>query len=133
WAAAELGRLWGAADPGRPVAASAGPAAAGPLQALLSGDPITRAVAADAIGRAPLPPGPGGNATAAARRGLLLGVMTGDDYPAVRHLAWRALRRLGGAAPSLPDYDATADADRRAQACAAIRRALPAGSVTDPD
>jgi len=132
WAAAELARLWGARD-GAPAVA-AGPAAAGPLETVLSGDPIARAVAADAIGRAPLGPAGAAAPAAAARRGLLLDVMAADDYPAVRHLAWRALRRLtaGGGGP-LPAYEATADAGQRGQACAAIRRALPAGGVSDPD
>ena len=59
-----------------------------PLEALFAGDPITRAVAADALGRAQVPLDPAARAT---REDALLAAMSGDDYPAVRHLAWRAL------------------------------------------
>jgi hypothetical protein len=128
WAAAETRRLWGAggAPPATRAAADAA-GWAGPLQMVLSGDPIARAVAADAIGRAP----PAAGAAAGARRlGLLLDVMANDDYPAVRHLAWRALRRRE---PIPHDYDPTGPAPERRRDCAAIRAALPAAAVSAPE
>jgi hypothetical protein len=132
WAAAAARRLWGEGESqrfARPVAAAG---AAGPLTTLLSGDPIVRAVAADALGRAPLPRRDGARALAI-RRGLLLDVMTGDDYPAVRHLAWRALGRLTGGAPAaLADYDPTGAAPDRRRACQAIAAALPAVAAVAP-
>ncbi len=86
-----------------------------PRDALFAGDPITRAVAADALGRAQVTLTP---AARASRVGALLEAMTGDAYPAVRHLAWRALERLGVAAP---DYDPSAEAAARAAVVARIR------------
>jgi len=147
WAAAERRRLWGGPgpDPSRQPEPGTGgsgnpprvPGYDAPLNTLLAGDPIARAVAADAIGRAPFDAGPGaggGARAAAVRRGLLLDTMENDDYPAVRHLAWRALRRLGGdRPPAAGAYDATADGPERVRACAAIRAALPPGGAIDPD
>ena len=49
--------------------------------------------------------------------GALLAAMRGDAYPAVRHLAWRALGRLGVAAP---DYDPSADPPSRAAVVARL-------------
>jgi predicted CXXCH cytochrome family protein len=110
-----------------------GPAGAGPLRAIFTGDPIGRAVAADALGRAP----PAGDDDRGRRLGALLAAMEADRYPAVRHIAWRSLRRI--AAPDAPpagglaaDYDPSDDAATRARAVTAIRRTLGAG-VHDPD
>jgi predicted CXXCH cytochrome family protein len=100
WAAAARARLWGrAALPANDATA--------PRDALFAGDPITRAVSADALGRAQLPLTP---SERAARVGALLEAMTSDTYPAVRHLAWRALERLGVTAR---DYDPSADVAAR--------------------
>jgi predicted CXXCH cytochrome family protein len=107
WAAAARARLWGRAAPVVDDAPS-------PRDALFAGDPITRAVAADALGRAQVPLAA---AARAARVGALLAAMTGDAYPAVRHLAWRALERLGVDAP---DYDPSADAAARAAVVARL-------------
>src|SRR5262249_34903090 len=89
WAAAARARLWGRPSPEAVPAIAEAPS---PARALFAGDPLTRAVAADALGRAqvPLP------ADERARRaGALLEAMASDTYPAVRHLAARSLARLG--------------------------------------
>jgi predicted CXXCH cytochrome family protein len=113
WATAARTRLWGGGA--RPEAA----AAPSPFEAMFAGDPITRAVAADALGRAQAPLDA---AARAARVGELLEVMEGDVYPAVRHLAWRALGRLGVAGTR--DYDPSAEAATRAAAVEQIRASL---------
>jgi hypothetical protein len=108
---------------------------------LFAGDPVARAVAAFALGAAPLVSSPsrsavplardpsGGLSHGAARVGLLLEAMAGDRYPAVRHLAARSLARiLAAAAPQAAAlaraFDSTADAAARARALAALREAL---------
>ena len=103
----------------------------GPLGKLLSGDPIERAVAADALGRTRAP---AGAPALAVRTGLLLDAMANDDYPAVRHLAARALGRLVPSLPALAAYDPNDDrsAARRA-AVERVRASLPPSSVTAPD
>ena len=99
--------------------------------AVLAGETVARAVAADALGRAP-----SFTADERARRlGTLLEVMVDDRYPAVRHLAWRSLRRLiaPAAAPGAglaADYDPSADVAARTEAVARVRRAL--GSAVGP-
>ncbi len=100
---------------------------AGALMAVLAGETVARAVAADALGRAP-----SFTADERARRlGTLLEVMVDDRYPAVRHLAWRSLRRLlaPAAAPGAglaADYDPSADVAARTEAVTRVRRALGA-------
>jgi predicted CXXCH cytochrome family protein len=116
WAAAARARSWGR----EPSPANAAPS---PRDALFAGDPITRAVSADALGRAQVPLAP---AERASRVGALVEAMTGDAYPAVRHLAWRALERLGVAAR---DYDPSADVATRAAVVARIRMGLAADAV----
>jgi hypothetical protein len=90
----------------------------------LSGDPLTRAVAADALGRVqvPLPP-----EERARRAGLLLEAMAGDTYPAVRHLASRALGRLGAEGAST--FAPSATVGERAAAVAQLRARLGAGAA----
>jgi hypothetical protein len=91
------------------------------LAALSVGGPIARAVAADALGRAQVPL----DAAARERRAdALLEAMTSDAYPAVRHLAARALGRLGVA--DARDFDPSADAAARASAVARIRLGMGA-------
>jgi predicted CXXCH cytochrome family protein len=87
-----------------------------PSRALFSGDPLTRAVAADALGRVQAPLAPDERAR---RAGRLLEAMAHDTYPAVRHLAARALGRLGvdGAA----SFDPSATAEERAATIARLR------------
>jgi predicted CXXCH cytochrome family protein len=128
WAAAERARLWGvalAAD-GAPPAGDAVDAsdAPGPEEALFAGDSLTRAVAADALGRAQVPLAP---AARAARTGALLEAMTSDAYPAVRHLAWRALGRLG--VVDARDYDPSAEGPARLAVVTRARERLGAEST----
>jgi Cytochrome c554 and c-prime len=142
WAAAASARLWGApaatsaaATPAAPSMTSssaapsvaATPAAPSSLDALFAGDPLMRAVSADGVGRAQVPLSP---AARAARVGALLEVMANDAYPAVRHLAARALDRLGAAHPA--DYDPSADAAARFAAVAHLRAQLGDAAVA-PD
>jgi hypothetical protein len=63
------------------------------------------------------------------RVGMLLEVMETDRYPAVRHIAWRSLRRLatvGG------DYDASAEKPARSAMIARLRAELGRAAVA-PD
>jgi hypothetical protein len=132
WAMTALRRLWP-----QPADADVDADADGNLPyatILLSGDPIERAIAADALGRAPLP-ATTSSAARAARAGLLIEAMTGDDYPAVRHLAARALGRL---LPSLrpaldADYDPTGTESARRQTAAQLLRVAPARAIVAPD
>ena len=129
-AAALGGRRRDQERPGRErPAGGAGDDAAGgegPLAKILSGDPIERAVAADALGRSRVPAGPDARAV---RVGRLLEVMAGDDYPAVRYLAARALGQLWPApalASPLAGYDPNGAAGDRQRAVAQLRASLPA-------
>ena len=104
-----------------------------PSLSLFTSDPVGRAVAADALGRAPS----FGGDERARRLGALLGSMTSDDFPAVRHIAWRSLRRLiaPGAAPGEglgADFDPSGDYRARSAAVERVRRALGSG-VRDVD
>lgn len=86
-------------------------------------------MAADALGRAPA------DAPGRARRvGALVDVTSEDRFPAVRHLAWRGVRRL--IAPDAPpgtvpaaDYDPAAKAAERRRVVAALRAALGGSAV----
>ena len=100
--------------------------------ALFAGDPVARAVAADALGRAPFiaaaaPP----EAARARRAGLLLEVMARDRYPAIRHLAWRALRRLSPGAAE--DFDPAETAAPARQAAVARVAGQLGASASPPD
>ncbi len=135
WAAAAVRRWWARGDErgddGPPPDAAALAAAPGPLGKLLSGDPIERAVAADALGRTNAPAAP---AALAARAGLLLEAMADDDYPAVRHLAARALGRLVPFRAALAAYDPNQSrAGERRAAAERVRASLPPSSVVAPD
>jgi hypothetical protein len=108
-----------------------GRAGTGPMTAVFAGDPLARAVAADALGRAPAFD-PAGRAR---RLGALLDVMADDRYPAVRHVAWRGLRRMiaPDAAPGTglaAEYDPSADGPARAQLTARLRRVLGSAAST---
>jgi predicted CXXCH cytochrome family protein len=130
WAEGAARRLWGGArypmgpDPADGTA---------PLPALFGGPPVARAVAADALGRAPI-----SDSGARARRlEALLEAMAADGYPAVRHLAWRGMRRL--AAPGAPagsgfgaDFDPSANADDRRRAVERLRASLGTAEVPAP-
>jgi predicted CXXCH cytochrome family protein len=150
WAAAAMQRLFGArfaaAAPRRELL----PDLPEVLMALLSGDPVQRAVAAERMGR-------GDTGTSAARRVFLVPfLLTGllDDYPAVRWFARQSLLRLGAEltqpGPELPfldqvrafDYIGGADA-RREHSVRLLRAwrdmpkgglpAFPAGLPLGPD
>ncbi len=130
WAIREAERLW----PGRRSGAAARPGEehGAPKDAVFAGDPIARAVAADALGRAPAAvPGPGTDsprAASLARADVLVEAMAGDRYPAVRHLAARALTRVladrGAVAALAAGFDATADEAERARILRLIGQAL---------
>lgn len=90
----------------RPVAPTEGALAS----LLLGGDPIQRSVAASAWTSARVP-----SELAAA---LLLEVMQGDPYPAVRAIAWDSLRRREGLA--VDRFSATATLSARRAAIAAL-------------
>ena len=102
-------------------------------QALFTADPLGRAVIADALGRAPSPDA----AERARRLGALLDAMVDDRYPAVRHIAWRSVRRLlaPDATPgtgAAADYDPSADAPARERVVARVRSQLgPTAVVAD--
>jgi predicted CXXCH cytochrome family protein len=105
-----------------------------PMDTIFTADPVGRAVAADALGRAPVLA-----ADERARRvGALLADMESDAYPAVRHVAWRSLRRLiapGAAAGTglAAAFDPSGDVRDRMAAVAALRRGLgPAAGAADP-
>jgi predicted CXXCH cytochrome family protein len=130
WADGAARRLWGSAR--YPAATVVG--GSSPTEAIFAGEPVARAVAADALGRAPPLDGADGRAR---RLGILLDVMVRDRYPAVRQLAWRGLRRLGwpGHGPEgggLADYDPSATPAERVAASATLRAALGTASVVDP-
>jgi hypothetical protein len=153
WAAVEMARQYGrpapedlpgtagapaAQDP--PATAAAGAmspwtAAASPwnmaetIRALLSGDVVQRAVAAEALA-APAAYAEGGLARLWAAPFLILSLE--DDYPGFRHMAARSLRRLveragrddaaiAASLARLPEFDALADPPVRARAIAAWR------------
>ena len=122
WAEAAARRFWGEA---RFPSSAQVVTGTSPFEALFGGPPVARAAAADALGRAP-----GGDGEARPRRvGALLDVMAQDRYPAVRHLAWRSLRRL--VAPDAPPgtglgaaYDPSGNPAERNGAVGRLRRLL---------
>jgi predicted CXXCH cytochrome family protein len=121
WAQAAAARLWGGRrfPAGAPV-----PAGTAPAEALFAGEPVARAVAADALARAPVPDAAGRDR----RLGLLLAAMASDRYPAVREIAWRGLRRLLTSTPAAreaPSFDPAASEAERARAVALLRNAIP--------
>ena len=130
WAEASARRFWG---PARFPSDASVPAGTSPFEALFGGPPVARAVAADALGRAP---GADAHADVRARRvGALLDVMAQDRYPAVRHLAWRSLRRLVApdASPGAgfaADYDPSAMPAARDDAVGRLRAALGDSALT---
>jgi hypothetical protein len=90
-------------------------------RALFGGDPVERAVVASAWGRS--------TAVDPDRaRGVLLEAMASDPYPAVRRIAFRALRERTDDAPDWIRFDPTGrEGTRRAQV-----RALAATTAHDP-
>jgi predicted CXXCH cytochrome family protein len=133
WAEASARGLWG---PARFPSGTTVPSGTSPFEALFGGPPVARAAAADALGRAP---GAGALVDVRARRvGALLDVMARDHYPAVRHLAWRSLRRLlaPDASPGAgfaADYDPSALTAAREAAVSRLRALLgPAAIAPSP-
>ncbi len=106
WVGAGYARLFGRApraqgpDAGREAHA---------VRLALGGDPIERAVALAALGRADALPS---EAHRAGRLGVLLTAMEHDDYPALRRIAWRSARQLAPEAVG-SSFDPTADATTR--------------------
>jgi hypothetical protein len=144
WAMTERARLWPDAGGMGMGTSRAGAAASpndhlSPQEAIFAGDPVVRAVMAEAIGRAPLP----SDAAAAdrasrTRAAALLDAMEDDRYPAVRHLAARALGTLVTArAPSArvdaTAFDAMAPPRERARATAELRQALALPKASGSD
>ncbi|HMI93891.1 MAG TPA: cytochrome c3 family protein, partial [Polyangiales bacterium] len=138
WAAAALAS-WASGDrreqvQARPTAAHAA-ASAEPYEAtrlLLAGDPIERALAADALGRRVRSDTP--HAELARRTGLLLDALRDDDYPAVRAIAWRSLRALLSTSvparvPPVTAFTPTDDRERRLRSLSAITAQLPREAV----
>jgi predicted CXXCH cytochrome family protein len=126
WAETAARTFWGGDRYPETVAVAGG---SSPREAIFGGEPVARAVAAAALGRAPAS---ADGDDRAARLGILLDVMANDRYPAVRHLAWRSLRRLsrpaGGPAEA---YDPSATPSERARVVAGLRAALGA-AAQDP-
>jgi predicted CXXCH cytochrome family protein len=135
WAEVALRTLW----PRTPAASRAiGSAYAElPEQAhrLLAGDPIERAVAADALGRT-------GTQAAAAYSanviGLLSDALVSDPYPAVRAIAKRSLQQVLGrahpdSAKALGAYTATDSSVERQAALSAVLRSLNPAEVAVPE
>lgn len=114
WAIRERARLFGGEPP--PEEAEAIPEVD---RLALGGDPIERAVAAAALGRADAL----GSEQARARRvGVLLDVMVADPYPAVRRIAWRSARSLArDAAIDWNAYEPTAPRAERARFAEGVR------------
>ncbi len=81
------------------------------------GDPIQRAVIMAAPLHAP-------DRDRARRLGVLLTVMREDDYPAIRHLAWRTLRRIARSELTPTLYSATEPTSMRDRAIETIRAEL---------
>ena len=115
WADAQV-RRWDGGGENHPAAPEND---GSPMHEVLAGEPLSRAVAADALGRAPLTPSSSTDRKAAddrpQRLGALLSVMLNDDFPAVRHIAWRSLRKLvaGPAATLAAAYDPSAELPAR--------------------
>jgi hypothetical protein len=129
WAA----RATGGASPADDPAAAAGLSEVG--YRLLAGDPIERAVSAHALGKTEATHA---SSFAPVRAALLLEVLRGDDYPAVRAIASRSLAQLLAArAPEAAAlaraFVATWRAKERERAADAIRAALEPNAVADLD
>ena len=150
WAVNARARLWpastDAAATSAPSGASVGASRSDPFDdhlaprdAIFAGDPVFRAVAVDAMGRAPVPSEPAAADRARHERaGALLDVMAGDRYPAVRHLAARALAgliatRQPSVAQQASAFDATASEADRVRALAELRRGLSLPAASGPE
>jgi hypothetical protein len=130
WAVRARAELWG--ERGPEDAAALPGAMPEVVRAVFGGDPIERAVAAEALGR---DGAPASDETRAARLGALLDVLASDPYPAVRRIAWRSARALAPARgrAALEAYEATASRAERAAVLAEVARMMPEGAVVAPD
>lgn len=124
WADAALADRWGGprattfdGDGAHPDDDTMEPTARTPLDDVFGGDPIVRALTADALGRAAL-------GEPAMIRAVLLDVMRHDPYPAVRRLAFRALRRTLDPAPAWDAFDPTGSAALRETQCDTLAAGL---------
>lgn len=90
WAIAAWTRRWARAS-GGPQGTS--PDHLAPREAVFAGDPVTRAVAAAALGTAPLAAG-AEDAARSRRLAVLVDVMGAETYPAIRRIAARAVAEL---------------------------------------
>jgi hypothetical protein len=101
---------------------------------LLAGDPIERAVAAHALGKASAAAAPSFRAE---RLGLLLESAENDTYPAVRSIARAALEQLLAANPrarqTLAELVPTARHSERRRVLLATRATLAASDLREPD
>jgi hypothetical protein len=102
---------------------------------LLAGDPIERAVSAHALGRADATHAP---QFLPLRAALLLEVLRGDDYPAVRAIASRSLAQLleprePAAAVMERAFVATARGREREAAVNALKKVLGPNAVAELD
>jgi hypothetical protein len=143
WAARQWERLWPSPEAPRRRPSVPDPLddGLGPLDALRAGDPVARAVAADAIGRAPWPAVQAARDRARnCRIAALLESMANDRYPAIRHLAARGLASLLAdrdpvASAHARQYDATALLSDRVTLLSSLRKLLsvPDASAADVD
>jgi hypothetical protein len=148
WASRERARLWPGRESATPPAGPPAPPARvepdhlAPAEALFAGDPVARAVAAVALGAGTVAPASGTRAPCrgggashpnetpvTARAALLLEAISGERYPAVRHLAARSLAHLleagdPRAAALARGIDATGDEPTRGRTLTALRAAL---------
>ncbi len=92
------------------------------LTRLFTGDAITRAVAATALGRVQ---------DNARTRGALLTLMARDPYPAIRRVAYRALRKRVPAL-AVDDFDPLGSTATRRDQIAALRDRVPHQVVSPP-
>ena len=116
-------RSWAAGARGQPAPSLDEPAQQGLSEVayrLLAGDPIERAVAAHALGRASAHHAPSFEAQ---RLGLLVAALLDEPYPAVRVIAQRSLaRRLQPGTPLRQQVDAYEPTARRSERQAQIAR-----------
>jgi predicted CXXCH cytochrome family protein len=114
WAAQETARLFGVTSPEPPS-----PTSWSEVETrLFAGDPIERAVAADALGGSTTP-------STGHQAALLLEVLEQDPYPAVRRFAARALaRRVPALAARLSTFVPESTPDERHAMAAELRKQL---------
>jgi predicted CXXCH cytochrome family protein len=131
-------RSWAQARTAPGAPASAGPVDVGlseQAERLLGGDPVERAVAAQALGQAGARYAPGYEPELL---GLLVEAARSDAYPAVRSIASRSLsavlsRKHASAAAALAAYSATDPPEARAAVLSAATRLLGPAALQAPE